>query len=99
MEAASHRHSKRYEIENRVIGAKPCRPGLIHCQKLEGLSDLLQIGKYSRSAVAPLWCITAMPPEGGTRAGILPRCPSLNREVEMQGSGSNHGPPVSKFVL
>ncbi|KER20449.1 hypothetical protein T265_11011 [Opisthorchis viverrini] len=32
-----------------------------------------------RSAVAPFRCLTAMPPEGCTRAGILPGCPSLDR--------------------
>ncbi|KER33375.1 hypothetical protein T265_00697 [Opisthorchis viverrini] len=35
-----------------------------------------------------------MPPEGSTRVGILPGCPSLDREVERQRSGSNHGPSV-----
>ncbi|KER27862.1 LOW QUALITY PROTEIN: hypothetical protein T265_13696 [Opisthorchis viverrini] len=32
-----------------------------------------------RSAVTPFWCLAAMPPEGSTRAGILPDCPSLDR--------------------
>ncbi|KER29035.1 hypothetical protein T265_04224 [Opisthorchis viverrini] len=32
-----------------------------------------------RSAVAPFRCLAAMPPEGSTRAGILPSCPSLDR--------------------
>ncbi|KER26481.1 hypothetical protein T265_06272 [Opisthorchis viverrini] len=31
------------------------------------------------SAVAPFRCLAAMPPEGSTRAGILPGCPSLGR--------------------
>ncbi|KAG5449686.1 Actin-1 [Clonorchis sinensis] len=35
--------------------------------------------KHHRSAVAPFRCLTAMLPEGSTRAGILPGCPSLNR--------------------
>ncbi|KER25608.1 hypothetical protein T265_14176, partial [Opisthorchis viverrini] len=34
---------------------------------------------YYRSAVAPFRCLTAMPPEGCTRAGILPGCQSLDR--------------------
>ncbi|KER29044.1 hypothetical protein T265_04232 [Opisthorchis viverrini] len=33
----------------------------------------------SRSAVAPFRCLTATPPEGCTRAGILTGCPSLDR--------------------
>ncbi|KER26348.1 hypothetical protein T265_06393 [Opisthorchis viverrini] len=33
-----------------------------------------------------------MPPERSTRAGILPVCLSLDRGVERQRSGSNHGP-------
>ncbi|KER30208.1 hypothetical protein T265_03360 [Opisthorchis viverrini] len=32
-----------------------------------------------RSAVAPFRCLTAMPPEGCTRAGILSGCPSLDK--------------------
>ncbi|KER29783.1 hypothetical protein T265_03692 [Opisthorchis viverrini] len=32
-----------------------------------------------RKAVAPLRCLAALPHEGGTRAGILPGCPSLGR--------------------
>ncbi|KER27956.1 hypothetical protein T265_05081 [Opisthorchis viverrini] len=35
--------------------------------------------KSFRSAVAPFRCLTAAPPEGFTRAGILPGCPSLDR--------------------
>ncbi|KAG5451599.1 hypothetical protein CSKR_110880, partial [Clonorchis sinensis] len=35
--------------------------------------------KKNRSAVAPLRCLAAMPPEGSTRAGILPGCPGLDR--------------------
>ncbi|KAG5441015.1 Ras-specific guanine nucleotide-releasing factor 2 [Clonorchis sinensis] len=31
------------------------------------------------SAVTPFRCLAAMPPEGSTRAGILPGCPSLDR--------------------
>ncbi|KER27348.1 hypothetical protein T265_05595 [Opisthorchis viverrini] len=31
------------------------------------------------SAAAPFRCLTAMPPEGSTRARILPGCPSLDR--------------------
>ncbi|KAG5441989.1 hypothetical protein CSKR_110752 [Clonorchis sinensis] len=34
----------------------------------------------NRSAVTPLRRQTAMPPEGSTRAGILPGCPSLDNE-------------------
>ncbi|KAG5441345.1 hypothetical protein CSKR_103221 [Clonorchis sinensis] len=32
-----------------------------------------------RKAVTPFRCLAAMPPEGSTRAGILPGCPSLDR--------------------
>ncbi|KER24221.1 hypothetical protein T265_08067 [Opisthorchis viverrini] len=32
-----------------------------------------------RSAAAPFQCLGSMPPEGSTRAGILPGCPSLDR--------------------
>ncbi|KAG5451860.1 E3 ubiquitin-protein ligase chfr, partial [Clonorchis sinensis] len=32
-----------------------------------------------RSAVTPFRCLAAMPPEGSTRAEILPGCPSLDR--------------------
>ncbi|KAG5446923.1 hypothetical protein CSKR_113874 [Clonorchis sinensis] len=42
--------------------------------------------RKNRSAVAPFRCLTAMLPEGCTRAGILPGCPSLdrgNREAEV----------------
>ncbi|KAG5455245.1 hypothetical protein CSKR_106449 [Clonorchis sinensis] len=35
--------------------------------------------KKNRSAVAPFRCLAAMPPEGSTRAEILPGCPSLDR--------------------
>ncbi|KAG5450137.1 hypothetical protein CSKR_112663, partial [Clonorchis sinensis] len=41
-------------------------------------SDVKKI-KINHSAVAPFWCLTAMLPEGSTRAGILPGCPSLDR--------------------
>ncbi|KER23137.1 hypothetical protein T265_08908 [Opisthorchis viverrini] len=33
----------------------------------------------NRSAVTPLRCLAAMPPEGCMRAGILPGCPNLDR--------------------
>ncbi|KAG5445894.1 hypothetical protein CSKR_109643 [Clonorchis sinensis] len=36
------------------------------------------VGVY-RSAVTLFRCLAAMPPEGSTRAGILPGCPSLDR--------------------
>ncbi|KER27408.1 hypothetical protein T265_05516 [Opisthorchis viverrini] len=35
--------------------------------------------RHSCFAVAPFRCLTAMPPEGSTRGGILPGCPSLDR--------------------
>ncbi|KER31855.1 hypothetical protein T265_12897, partial [Opisthorchis viverrini] len=41
--------------------------------------------KKNPSAITPFRCLAAMPPEGSTRAGILPGCPSLdggNREAE-----------------
>ncbi|KAG5454558.1 THO complex subunit 3 [Clonorchis sinensis] len=34
---------------------------------------------HGTSAVTPFRCLTAMPLEGCTRAGILPRCPNLDR--------------------
>ncbi|KAG5442688.1 Arf guanine nucleotide exchange factor syt1, partial [Clonorchis sinensis] len=34
---------------------------------------------HLRSAVAPFRCLTTMPPEGSTRPGIMPGCPSLDR--------------------
>ncbi|KAG5450792.1 hypothetical protein CSKR_101400, partial [Clonorchis sinensis] len=34
----------------------------------------------NRSAAAPSRCLSAMPPEGSTRAGMLPGSPSLDRE-------------------
>ncbi|KER33715.1 hypothetical protein T265_00403 [Opisthorchis viverrini] len=40
-----------------------------------------------RSAVAPFWCLAAMPPEGSTRAGILPGCPSLDRRSRVAEVG------------
>ncbi|KAG5454334.1 Trafficking kinesin-binding protein 1, partial [Clonorchis sinensis] len=42
--------------------------------------------KYSLVVYPPFWCLAAMPPEGSTRAEILPGCPSLDRgsrEAEM----------------
>ncbi|KER25194.1 hypothetical protein T265_07298 [Opisthorchis viverrini] len=36
-------------------------------------------GNINRSALAPFRCLAAVPPEGSTRAGILPGCPSLDR--------------------
>ncbi|KER25327.1 hypothetical protein T265_07201 [Opisthorchis viverrini] len=35
--------------------------------------------KINHSAVASFRCLAALPHEGGTRAGILPGCPSLDR--------------------
>ncbi|KER21322.1 hypothetical protein T265_10325 [Opisthorchis viverrini] len=35
--------------------------------------------KINVQLVAPFRCLAAMPPEGSTRAGILPGCPSLDR--------------------
>ncbi|KER32172.1 hypothetical protein T265_01783 [Opisthorchis viverrini] len=50
---------------------------------LEKLGDVTSFSESSqeekRSAVAPFRCLAAMPPEGSTRAGILPGCPSLDR--------------------
>ncbi|KAG5453392.1 hypothetical protein CSKR_110035 [Clonorchis sinensis] len=46
-----------------------------NCQNKE--STIRQ--KKNCSAVAPFRCLTAMPPEGSTRAGMLPGCPSLDR--------------------
>ncbi|KER32055.1 hypothetical protein T265_01832 [Opisthorchis viverrini] len=40
-----------------------------------------------RSAVAPFRCLAAVPPEGCTRAGILPGCPSLDRGSREAGVG------------
>ncbi|KER32885.1 hypothetical protein T265_01171 [Opisthorchis viverrini] len=43
--------------------------------------------KKERSAVAPFRCLAAMPPKGSTRAGILPGCPSLDRESRVAEVG------------
>ncbi|KER28781.1 hypothetical protein T265_04471 [Opisthorchis viverrini] len=42
-------------------------------------TGLIPGSQVNRSTVAPFRCLTAMPHEGGTRAGILPDCPSLDR--------------------
>ncbi|KER28972.1 hypothetical protein T265_04268 [Opisthorchis viverrini] len=42
------------------------------------------------SAVTPFRCLVAMPPEGSTRAWAA-SLSSLERELERQRSGSNHG--------
>ncbi|KER31817.1 hypothetical protein T265_02044 [Opisthorchis viverrini] len=34
--------------------------------------------RKKRSSVAPFQCLTAIPPEGSMRAGILPGCPTLD---------------------
>ncbi|KER23880.1 hypothetical protein T265_08342 [Opisthorchis viverrini] len=47
----------------------------------------------NRYAVAPFRCLTAMPPEGSTRAGMLPGCPSLDRE----GREAEVGPEPRNF--
>ncbi|KER20313.1 hypothetical protein T265_11120 [Opisthorchis viverrini] len=56
------------------------------------VSNFLRASIKNRSAVAPFRCLTAMPPEGCMRAGILPGCPSLDKRVERLRPGSNHGP-------
>ncbi|KAG5453992.1 hypothetical protein CSKR_102097 [Clonorchis sinensis] len=43
--------------------------------------------KSNRSAVAPFRFLAAMPPEGSTRAGILPGCPSLDRGSQEAEAG------------
>ncbi|KAG5452374.1 hypothetical protein CSKR_102277 [Clonorchis sinensis] len=53
--------------------------------------------EFSRSAAASFRCLTAVPREGITKAGILPGCLSLDREVERQRSGSNHRPCSHEF--
>ncbi|KER22241.1 hypothetical protein T265_09609 [Opisthorchis viverrini] len=49
------------------------------------------------SAVTPFMCPAAMPPEGSTRAGILPGCPSLDRESREAEFGSE--PRTSRSVV
>ncbi|KER20158.1 hypothetical protein T265_11240 [Opisthorchis viverrini] len=49
-----------------------------------------------RSAVAAIRCLTAMRPEGSTRARILPSCPSLDRESREAGVG--FGPRTIRSV-
>ncbi|KER29029.1 hypothetical protein T265_04218 [Opisthorchis viverrini] len=46
-------------------------------------------------AVAPFQCLAAMLPEGSTRAGIMPGCPSLDRGGRIRTTDL----PVSKFAL
>ncbi|KER28759.1 hypothetical protein T265_04454 [Opisthorchis viverrini] len=43
--------------------------------------------KQKLSAVAPFRCLAAMPPEGNTRAGILPGCPSVDRGSQVAEVG------------
>ncbi|KER32530.1 hypothetical protein T265_01407 [Opisthorchis viverrini] len=45
------------------------------------------------------WAPTAVPPEGSTRAGILPGCPSLDRGSREAGRVRTTDLPVSKFAL
>ncbi|KER23380.1 LOW QUALITY PROTEIN: hypothetical protein T265_14651, partial [Opisthorchis viverrini] len=49
-----------------------------------------------RSAVAPFRCLTAMPPEGSTRARILPGCASLDRGIRVAEVGFE--PPTFRSV-
>ncbi|KER32139.1 hypothetical protein T265_01759 [Opisthorchis viverrini] len=44
--------------------------------------------KYYRSAVAPFRCLAAMPHEEGTKAGIPPGCPNLDRGIREAEVGS-----------
>ncbi|KAG5444625.1 hypothetical protein CSKR_100729 [Clonorchis sinensis] len=50
----------------------------------------------NRSAVESLRCLTAMPPEESTRAGILPNCPSLDRGIIRALTGE---PSAPSFLL
>ncbi|KER31367.1 hypothetical protein T265_02414 [Opisthorchis viverrini] len=50
-------------------------------QKYAMWITLVDKKERKRSAVAPFPCLAAMPPEGSTRAGILPGCPSLDRDA------------------
>ncbi|KER25290.1 hypothetical protein T265_07228 [Opisthorchis viverrini] len=43
------------------------------------------IGQNNRSPVASFWFLTAMSPEGSTRAEILPSCRSLDRKSREAG--------------
>ncbi|KAG5441122.1 hypothetical protein CSKR_102777 [Clonorchis sinensis] len=53
-----------------------------------------------RSDVTSLRCLTVMPPEGSTRAGILPSCPILDRDGSRgRGRVRTTDLPVSKFAL
>ncbi|KAG5452728.1 hypothetical protein CSKR_102158 [Clonorchis sinensis] len=47
--------------------------------RLAGNSLCLYNWLYPEEHSAPFQCLAAMPPEGSTRAGILPGCPSLDR--------------------
>ncbi|KAG5445244.1 ATP synthase subunit alpha, mitochondrial [Clonorchis sinensis] len=46
----------------------------------------------NRSTVTTFRCLDAMPPEGSTRAGILPDCPSIDRRNRDARSSSSRGP-------
>ncbi|KER25991.1 hypothetical protein T265_06683 [Opisthorchis viverrini] len=53
----------------------------------KGILDSVGMCSKKRSAVASFRHLAAMPPEGSTRAGILPGCPSLdrgNRDAEIR---------------
>ncbi|KER22233.1 hypothetical protein T265_09625 [Opisthorchis viverrini] len=49
------------------------------CSPLSGPSSNFHKNLNKRSAVAPFRCLAAMPPEGSTRAGILPVVKPLRR--------------------
>ncbi|KER22729.1 hypothetical protein T265_14798, partial [Opisthorchis viverrini] len=72
----------RLEHLSRVIFVRrDSNPNLGHCSPSKTtkiLSDIIRM-LYERSAVAPLRCLAAVSPEGTTRVGILPGCPSLDR--------------------
>ncbi|GAA56759.1 endonuclease-reverse transcriptase [Clonorchis sinensis] len=61
---------------------------LMRCLRIDATSLECSINSdrlLNCSAVAPFWCLTAMPPKGSTRVGILPGCSSLvkgSREAE-----------------
>ncbi|KAG5447230.1 hypothetical protein CSKR_114422 [Clonorchis sinensis] len=67
------------------------------CKSILGSSCL----RYILTTVTTFRCLAAMPPEGSTKAGILPGCPSLDREGRQRGRSRvrNTDLSVSKFAL
>ncbi|KAG5455047.1 hypothetical protein CSKR_100956 [Clonorchis sinensis] len=81
------RHRKECESTDRKVrGSNPTSASRLPLSRLGQPGSILALVRPSggmaarhRKAVAPFRCLAAMPPEGCTRARILPGCPSLDR--------------------